>query len=376
MSVVVVLNRKGGSGKSTLATHLAAYAANQSISVTLGDIDRQQSSRTWLSIRQKTTQNTVPPILHWSNGGVGRLPSLPAYQDLLVLDTPGGLQGLELAKVVMLADVIVIPVCHSLFDLSSAADCIAELRTMPRVASGRCKLGIVGMRIDSRTGGALELAQWAAAQRTEYITHLRQSRLYVTCIEKGLTIFDAPASMVSFDLSQWKPIIEWLQPYLNPEPTPDTYKKSYERGVESPAQAAARVAAAAQPFAPPRSMAPMASRESLEPLKPVNPLAQLDQLAAHRTEAAQSEAQDFLQTHHALLQTLQQSQVPAAQQTPHQPPHQHQHPPPQTSPSHKPALVPHPEPVPESEPALEPAPVKVAKKNFFTTLIIPEFLRK
>jgi chromosome partitioning protein len=353
MSVVVVLNRKGGSGKSTLATHLAAYAANQSISVTLGDIDRQQSSRTWLSIRQKTTQNTVPPILHWSNGGVGRLPSLPAYQDLLVLDTPGGLQGLELAKVVMLADVIVIPVCHSLFDLSSAADCIAELRTMPRVASGRCKLGIVGMRIDSRTGGALELAQWAAAQRTEYITHLRQSRLYVTCIEKGLTIFDAPVSMVSFDLSQWKPIIEWLQPYLNPEPTPDTYKKSYERGVESPAQAAARTAAASLPFAPSRSMA---SSESLEPLKPL----------------AQSEAQDFLQTHHALLQTLQQSQLPAAQQTPHQ----HQHPPPQTSPSHKPALVPHPEPVPESEPALEPAPVKVAKKNFFTTLIIPEFLRK
>jgi chromosome partitioning protein len=213
MPVIVVLNRKGGSGKSTLATHLAAYAANHRIPVMLGDVDKQQSSRTWLTLRQKTTQATMPMIPHWTSGE-GRLPIVPSGAGLLVLDTPGGLQGLELAKVVMLADVIVIPVCNALFDRSSAADCIEELRRLPKVASGKCKMGVVGMRIDSRTGGAAEIAQWAKAQNIDYITHLRQSRLYVSCIEQGLTIFDAPPSMVNFDLAQWRPILQWLNPYF------------------------------------------------------------------------------------------------------------------------------------------------------------------
>ena len=214
MPVIVVLNRKGGSGKSTLATHIAAYAANHRLSVMLGDIDKQQSSRTWLGIRQKTTQATMPLINHWSSGGEGRLPTVPNGSHLLVLDTPGGLRGLDLAKVVMLADVIVIPVCNAFFDRSSAADCIAELKKLPKVATGKCNVGIVGMRIDSRTGGAAQIAQWAQAQGVHYITHIRQSRLYVTCIEQGLTIFDAPANLVHFDLTQWRPILEWLNPYF------------------------------------------------------------------------------------------------------------------------------------------------------------------
>ena len=40
-----------GVGKSTLSTHIAGYFASRGLSVTLGDIDRQQSSRLWLSLR-------------------------------------------------------------------------------------------------------------------------------------------------------------------------------------------------------------------------------------------------------------------------------------------------------------------------------------
>ena len=52
MPVIAVVNRKGGSGKSTLATHLAAYCANAGIAVMLGDVDRQQSTQTWLRLRE------------------------------------------------------------------------------------------------------------------------------------------------------------------------------------------------------------------------------------------------------------------------------------------------------------------------------------
>ena len=51
MSVIAVVNRKGGSGKSTLATHLAAHFANSGVPVMLGDVDRQQSTQSWLRSR-------------------------------------------------------------------------------------------------------------------------------------------------------------------------------------------------------------------------------------------------------------------------------------------------------------------------------------
>ena len=51
MPVIVVANPKGGVGKTTLATHIAGYFAAQGRAVMLGDVDRQQSSRTWLSLR-------------------------------------------------------------------------------------------------------------------------------------------------------------------------------------------------------------------------------------------------------------------------------------------------------------------------------------
>jgi hypothetical protein len=64
---------------------------------------------------------------------------------------PAGIHGFELARVVMFADAIIMPVCHSVFDRESAAACHAELMALPRVASGRCRLATVGMRIDGRT---------------------------------------------------------------------------------------------------------------------------------------------------------------------------------------------------------------------------------
>ena len=136
MPVVAVVNRKGGSGKSTLATHLAAHCAHSGISVMLGDVDKQQSTQAWLRLRAAQPLSTPSPIVGWTVDprSVLRAPSGVTH---VILDTPGGLRGFDLARVVMFADVILMPVCNSVFDRESAADCYAELMTLPRVASGR-----------------------------------------------------------------------------------------------------------------------------------------------------------------------------------------------------------------------------------------------
>ena len=61
MPVIVVANPKGGVGKSTLSSNIAGYLARKGRTVMLGDIDRQQSSRTWLKQRPAD----MPQIQSW-----------------------------------------------------------------------------------------------------------------------------------------------------------------------------------------------------------------------------------------------------------------------------------------------------------------------
>lgn len=213
MPVVAVVNRKGGSGKSTIATHLAAWMAHQGCAVMLGDVDRQQSTRTWLKRRVPS----VPAILPWTIDQKNVLKA-PSGVTHVVLDTPGGLQGFELSRLVMQADAIVIPVCNSLFDRDSAASCHAELIAHPRVSSGRCKLGVVGMRIDARTRGAELLRQWALECEMPFWGVLREAQVYVKTVENGLTLFDLPASAHEADLQQWQPLLTQLAPVMHLQP--------------------------------------------------------------------------------------------------------------------------------------------------------------
>ena len=212
MPVIAVVNRKGGSGKSTLATHLAGYLANRGLAVMLGDADRQQSTVPWLRRRAARTLPATAVIGRALDPKNVLRP--PARVTHVVIDTPGALQGFDLARILVFADAVLVPVCTSAFDLESAAACLAEIRSHPRVTSGRCKVGALGMRIDSRTSGQQLLQTWAEAQGVALVGVLREAQIYVRCVERGLTIFDLPAARMQTDLEQWQPILQWLGPLL------------------------------------------------------------------------------------------------------------------------------------------------------------------
>jgi chromosome partitioning protein len=217
MPVVAVVNRKGGSGKSTLATHLAAHCAHNGIPVMLGDVDKQQSTQAWLRLRGQQNVTNKAPIVGWTVDARSVLRSPPGVSHV-ILDTPGGLRGFDLARVAMFADAIIMPVCNSVFDRESAADCFAELMTLPRIATGKCKVAAVGMRLDARTKADETLRDWAGKHKIPFIGVLRETQGYVRCVEQGLTLFDMAPSKVEADIAQWQPILQWLQPVLHPKP--------------------------------------------------------------------------------------------------------------------------------------------------------------
>lgn len=213
MGTIAIVSRKGGSGKSTLATHLASYLARRNESVTLGDLDHQQSMRVWLSRRP----SAAPRIVGWlaDSGGLAR-PLIGTQH--LILDTPGGLHGLGLAKVVMASDAILLPVAGSVFDRESASDCWNELRAHPKVASGRCRVAALGMRLDGRTGAGEITEDWAASVGLTYLGALRAAQVYVRAVENGISIFDMPATVTQVDRAQWLPILAFVEPVLGQGP--------------------------------------------------------------------------------------------------------------------------------------------------------------
>ena len=250
MTVIAIVNRKGGSGKSTLATHMAAWLSRRGERVMLGDVDRQQSVVHWLRRRE---QHTLPgaPLVGWALDPRNVLRP-PVGINHVVLDTPGGLQGFDLSRLLVHADLLLMPVCDSIFDRESAAACLTELRAHPRVAGGRVQIGVVGMRVDARTHGEQQLREWAEAQAVPFVGVLREARAYVRCAEAGLSVFDLPVAKVQADLAQWQPVLEWTTRRIAAEAA----------AVRKPGSGAA---ASVLPTAP---MKPVRPLQSVRPVRP------------------------------------------------------------------------------------------------------------
>ena len=203
MPVLVVANPKGGVGKSTLATHVAGYWAHRGHAVMLGDIDRQQSARQWLTRRPAS----LPRIRGWEvdRDDVVRPPKGTTH---VVLDTPAGLHGKRLRQVLKRVDWMLVPLAPGVFDREATAafvDALTEWRL-----AGRTRLGLVGMRTDERTLAAGEMRDFVRRLNVPLLTTLRPTQNYLHLAARGLTLFDMPAARVARDLAQWQPLCEWL----------------------------------------------------------------------------------------------------------------------------------------------------------------------
>ena len=201
MPVIVIANPKGGVGKSTFATNLAGYFAAQGHKVMLGDVDVQQSSRQWLALRSPS----LPAIQPWeiTDGSIGKPPKGTTH---IVLDTPAGLHGKRLEKVLQIADKVIVPLQPSIFDILATQAFLQELKQ----AKGKAELGIVGMRVNVRTRAADQLAQYVIGLGIPVLGYLRDTQNYVQLAAVGATLWDVAPSRVEKDVAQWQGILQWI----------------------------------------------------------------------------------------------------------------------------------------------------------------------
>ena len=201
MKTILIVNPKGGAGKTTLATNVAGYLASRGEEVFLWDLDRQKSALHWLGLRPAHL-----PVIQRLDTGKPK-----AAKGWLVLDSPAGLHGARRSDIVKRAHKIIVPIVPSSFDIAATKTFLDEVVAENTVRKGKSFVAIVGMRVDGRTRAADRLDEFLDPIQLPVLTHLRDTQNYVTAAFEGKSIFDLAPSSVEKDLTQWQPLINWIE---------------------------------------------------------------------------------------------------------------------------------------------------------------------
>jgi len=205
MQTILIANPKGGSGKTTLATNVAGWLAGRKQRVVLTDFDPLRAATEWIERRPAL----FPAIAGWTPDS-GKHDIKERDPNWMVMDTPAGLHGESLRDAMRRADILLVPVSPSAFDMAATQHFLDQIREYKAVKKGDIAVGLVAMRVDPRTVSAAELEEFLKAFEFPLVAHLRATQVYVHCARDGLTVFDLPRSRAEQDWEQWRPLTRWI----------------------------------------------------------------------------------------------------------------------------------------------------------------------
>ncbi|MGB0683729.1 MAG: AAA family ATPase [Magnetovibrionaceae bacterium] len=201
---IAVANTKGGSGKTTTATNLAARFALDGLKTVLGDLDRQQSSLTWL----KSRPETAPAITGVNLGKEGA--KIPKTCERLVVDTQAAMRRKVVQETVKQADAVLIPVLPSVFDAEGTRRFLDDLEKFKPIRKGKRRVAFVANRIKLGTRSADRLQAFLGEFPFPVVTRFRDTQLYANAAEQGLSLFEMPKSRTRTYLDEWQLLLDWL----------------------------------------------------------------------------------------------------------------------------------------------------------------------
>jgi chromosome partitioning protein len=211
MPTIAFLSQKGGAGKTTLATCVARELVLQGLDTVLVDADSQGSARDW---RAATEIETVPVV------GMDR-PTLD--RDLKVLNPTGkswiiidgaGRNELMTASAIRAADVVIIPVHPSPYDIWAASDLVNLVKSRQQITDGKPKTAFIISKAVKRTRLTGEVNEALAEFDIpvfEAFTTQRQS--YPAAAAQGLTPSDTePEGEAAKEI---RAIVQELREFIN-----------------------------------------------------------------------------------------------------------------------------------------------------------------
>lgn len=184
--VLAILNQKGGSGKTTISTNLAVALQRDGAKVVLVDADPQGSSRDW----NEANGGDLIPVVGLDRETLPKdLQVITNTYDWIVIDGAPQIAKLS-AAAVKAADIVLIPVQPSPYDIWACADLVDIIKARQQVTDGMPKAAFVISRAIKNTRLAGDVAQALEDYGLPVFTALTTQRVvYPTSAAAGQTVF-------------------------------------------------------------------------------------------------------------------------------------------------------------------------------------------
>lgn len=191
MPVIAILNPKGGCGKTTLTTNLAQSLYERGKSVLVVDSDPQGSARDW---HASTENNPLPLVSLDRPNNIKTLNSIAGSYDYVVIDGAAKLEDM-MAAAIKAADIVLIPVQPSPYDLWAASDLVEFIKARQEVTDGKPPASFVinrsiqGTKLGKEIGQALKEYDLNLCDN-----HIVQRQVYPQTAAEGTTVFSSSNS--------------------------------------------------------------------------------------------------------------------------------------------------------------------------------------
>ena len=207
--IIAILNQKGGVGKTTFSVNLAMGLQQSGDKVLLVDADPQGSARDWHAAGDGELLNVIGldrPTLDKD------LKTHKINYDWIVIDGPPKLADMSIAAI-RSADLVVIPVQPSPYDIWATQDTIDLIKARQEIADGRPKAAMLISRQIANTNLGREVREALNGYEMHILTAGTFQRVvYAETAAKGRTVLDAaPNSEAALEM---KKIVAELKEFI------------------------------------------------------------------------------------------------------------------------------------------------------------------
>ena len=208
--IIAVLNQKGGAGKTTLSTNLARALQQGGDKVLLVDSDPQGSARDW----NAAGNGELLPVIGLDRPTLAKdIQAIRDNQDWIIID--GAPQIAELAvAAIKCADLILIPVQPSPYDVWACEDLVDIIKTRQEVTNGKPKAAFIISRVIKNTQLSKEIGEALKGYGLPVFKNFTSQRvIYPKSAATGSTVLDAEGATDA--AAEIKAIAKELKEFLN-----------------------------------------------------------------------------------------------------------------------------------------------------------------